>query len=214
MLTLAILAQKGGTGKTTLSIHLTVQAALKKKKVVLCDLDPQGSASAWYSLRKKKNFPLVKATASNLHGALQAARQDQYDFALIDCPPSLANETRLAAQAAQLAVLVTTPNLLDLQTVAGTIRLLSGIGTPVVVVLNKCPAVRLGKETAQLKEARSYLKHLNVRVWEGNIPLRMIYSNACITGETACEVESDERSAKEIQTLYQWLRKLASPGKE
>lgn len=207
MQTLAILAQKGGTGKTTLSVHLTVQALLKKKKLVLCDLDPQGSATAWYALRKKKNFPLVKAQASNLPQALAAARQDKYDWAIIDCPPSLANETRLAAQHADLAVLVTTPNLLDLQTVAGTIRLLSGIGTPVVVVLNKCPATRLGKETAQMKEARNYLGKLSVRIWEGNIPLRMIFASACISGETACEIEAGERSAKEIQSLFQWLRK-------
>ena len=52
MKTVAILSQKGGTGKTTLSLHLAVAAEQAGKAAVVIDLDPQASAMAWKDIRK------------------------------------------------------------------------------------------------------------------------------------------------------------------
>ena len=47
MYTLALIAQKGGTGKTTLAINLSVAAEAAGWRVALVDLDPQASAAGW-----------------------------------------------------------------------------------------------------------------------------------------------------------------------
>ena len=52
MKTLAILSRKGGTGKTTLAVHLSVAATLAGHTTVLIDLDPQASACKWSDIRQ------------------------------------------------------------------------------------------------------------------------------------------------------------------
>jgi chromosome partitioning protein len=55
MRTVTLLSQKGGSGKTTLSINLAIAGALHDKSVVIIDLDPQQSAARWARLRQGVN---------------------------------------------------------------------------------------------------------------------------------------------------------------
>jgi chromosome partitioning protein len=52
MYTVAMLSQKGGTGKTTLSLHLAVAAEKAGQSAVVIDLDPQASSAEWKDSRK------------------------------------------------------------------------------------------------------------------------------------------------------------------
>jgi chromosome partitioning protein len=51
MRTLAIANQKGGSGKTTTSVNLAATLGEKGRRVLLLDLDPQHSATAWYGIK-------------------------------------------------------------------------------------------------------------------------------------------------------------------
>ena len=84
---LAILSQKGGSGKTTITINLAVAAALVGKQVIVIDLDPQSSTAAWSNLRSEEMPVIVPGTASHLPGMIERAKKAGADLILIDTGP-------------------------------------------------------------------------------------------------------------------------------
>ena len=88
MKTVAIISQKGGTGKTTVAVHLSVEATRAGHKVALIDLDPQASATKW-SITRSADAPIaVSAHAVMLRQELYKAEQAGVDLAIIDTPPN------------------------------------------------------------------------------------------------------------------------------
>ena len=74
MRTVAILSQKGGSGKTTLAVHLAVAAERAGKVAAVIDLDPQASAAEWKDGRQMDTPVVVSMPAARLTQALDAAR--------------------------------------------------------------------------------------------------------------------------------------------
>ncbi|MFC1747645.1 ParA family partition ATPase [Pseudomonadota bacterium] len=112
---IAVSNQKGGTGKTTLSMNLAAGLAQRGRTLVV-DADPQGSAGQWASLAPdEKPFPVsVIAVAGNLAREVNRFRSD-YQYVVIDCPPTLETEaTRLAMTAADKIVVPVLPSPVDL----------------------------------------------------------------------------------------------------
>ena len=111
----SIANQKGGTGKTTLSMNLAAGLA-KRGRTLLVDADPQGSAGQWAGLAPDdRMFPVsVIAVAGNLAKEIERFRRD-YDFVVIDCPPTLETEsTRLAMSASDKILIPVQPSPVDL----------------------------------------------------------------------------------------------------
>jgi chromosome partitioning protein len=66
MRTLALISQKGGSGKTTLAVHLAVAAMQAGERVTVLDTDPQGSAQAWAQVRPQGAPAVVSATPAEV----------------------------------------------------------------------------------------------------------------------------------------------------
>lgn len=86
MKTIAIAVQKGGSGKTTIAVHLAVAAQQAGLRVALADTDPQGSAKGWAETRKHSTLEVVAITSANVGAAVQAAAEEGYDLLIVDTP--------------------------------------------------------------------------------------------------------------------------------
>jgi chromosome partitioning protein len=87
MRSIAFLSQKGGSGKTTLAVHIAVAAESTGERVTLIDADPQGSASAWSQAREENRPQIAKVTASSIGRAFERAAQERITLAVIDTAP-------------------------------------------------------------------------------------------------------------------------------
>ena len=122
MKTLSLIAQKGGTGKTTLSIHLAVRASLDGIKVLLLDVDPQASATAWWRRRSESIPALVQADWQDLADKLDTARRHDYGLVVIDTAPHSSEEARTCAGLSDRVCIPTRPAILDLDAIGAIAR--------------------------------------------------------------------------------------------
>ena len=86
MFTIAIIGQKGGTGKTTVATGLSVVAAEAGRTVALLDLDPQTNAANWKDRRAAENPAVLPVPVGRLRQAHEAAIGAGADLIVIDTP--------------------------------------------------------------------------------------------------------------------------------
>lgn len=86
MKVISFVTQKGGSGKTTLAFSCAVAAEKTGLKVLIVDMDPQGTAERWYQDRELETPPLVRINTSELEKALATARNKSFDLVLLDTP--------------------------------------------------------------------------------------------------------------------------------
>jgi chromosome partitioning protein len=111
---IAVVGNKGGTGKTTLSLNLAAGLA-RQGSVVIIDADPQQSAYQWRLVGDEDApLPSVVAAASGLEKTIGAMR-DAHMHVVIDCPPSIkAAQTEQALRLAEHALVPVQPSPMDL----------------------------------------------------------------------------------------------------
>ena len=109
----ALLGNKGGAGKTTLSINLATVLA-DYKPTVLLDADVQESSAQWYRLSDGKTAIDVIEASENLGNQISTCRDD-YHHIIIDCPPSIHSEqTQQALLHSDLVLIPVLPSPLDM----------------------------------------------------------------------------------------------------
>ena len=114
---IGLLAQKGGTGKTTLAVHLAVEAASHGMQALLVDIDPQASATMWWRRRKAPQPELVQSHGDALDKLLQQAQRGGYELAIIDTAPHSSEEAAVAAALCDRVYIPTRPAIFDLDAI-------------------------------------------------------------------------------------------------
>ncbi len=120
---ISLISQKGGSGKTTLSINLAIAATLAGKHVVLIDLDPQQSAARWSRLRTADAPVILSGHAPNLAELVDKARAAGANYIVIDTAPKSESASLVAAKLANLILIPCQPSSLDLDAVADTVNI-------------------------------------------------------------------------------------------
>jgi chromosome partitioning protein len=121
MLVMALASQKGGSGKTTLSGHLAVEAERAGAgPVALIDTDPQGSLAAWWTVRAEKTPAFAKVGVFDLQSALQKLERAGMKLVVIDTPPAITDAISHVISLSDLIVVPCRPSPHDLRSVGAT----------------------------------------------------------------------------------------------
>lgn len=206
MKTLGIIAQKGGTGKTTLSVHLAVQATRDGLRVLLLDMDPQASATAWWKRRQEERPELIQARGDELARILEQARARSYDLVIADTAPHSSADSGTCAHLSDHVIIPTRPAILDLDAIGTTTVIVSEIRASCAIVLNACPPPKLFGEPHIVREARDALKHYGLPVSDVAISQRAALSHALIDGRAVAEFDADGKAAREIARLWDTIK--------
>ena len=198
MKTVALISQKGGVGKTSLTLGLAVEAERRGRKVAVVDLDPQTTAASWGD-RRGKRPAVVSCQVARLPQVLAAAEAEGVDLVLIDTPGKAAESSIAAARASDLVLLPIQPMLFDIETLSSLKDLLSLAGDPPAeVVLNRCPV-----QGRRHVEARDGI----VNLYGLEVAPPVIFSRAAVgdagnLGLTAAELDPEGKAGREIMDLY------------
>ena len=202
MRVIAVTSQKGGTGKTTMSGHLAVQAErMGMGPVVLVDCDPQGSLTNWWNLRQSETPVLVQTSLSKLADDLLALRETGVKLVIIDTPPAITWTIINVVKAADLVVIPVRPSPHDLAATGSTVDLIEGIGKPMIFVINS--ASQRARITGEAAVALS--QHGTVA--PAIVHHRADFAASMIDGRTVMELPRAERSTGEIEALWDYLDK-------
>lgn len=202
MQTCVLLSQKGGSGKTTLSINLAIAAGTSKKQAVIIDLDPQQSAARWARLRSDEAPVIVSGHAPNLKQLMEQARDGGADLVIIDTAPKSENASLVAAKVADFVLIPCQPSSLDLDAVADTVNIAKLAGRPAAFVLNGC------KPGSSLTEmAAEALSEYGLPIAPVRIGSRVAFVKSLAEGKGVVEYEPNGRSSREIIELYKFTCK-------
>jgi len=207
MLTIAVVSQKGGAGKTTLSIHLAVAAQEAGLASVIVDTDPQATASRWAKWRGGKD-PDVIDCASHilLPDKLEALARAGAEVVVIDTPPAADIMAREACRAAQVLLIPCRPRALDLDAIRTTAELAVASAKPAYVVFMAGPP----KGARLYPQASEVVAKIGLKVAPVFLPERAAYHHSLADGLTALETEPGGKAAEDVTLLWQWLFTAAS----
>ncbi len=200
MRVLAFASQKGGSGKTTLTGHLAVQAERAGHgPVVLIDIDPQGSLTDWWNERTDEDPAFAQTTVSRLAADLEILRQQGFKLAMIDTPPAITMAIQSVIQVAELIVVPTRPSPHDLRAVGATVDMCARAGKPLIFVVNAAtPKARI---TAEATLALSQHGTVAPTI----IHQRTDFAVSMIDGRSVMELDPKSKSAAEIEALWTYV---------
>lgn len=212
---IAVMNQKGGVGKSTLSTNIAACAHLSGKRVQVIDCDPQGSALDWFAARDASS-PLRGLRVVKADKALRPAQisdvAEGFDVTIIDTPPRLHAVGRSIALCADLAVIPLSPGPYDLWSAAETIDMLGDadetrkdMGRNAIrrlMVINRASA-----RTTLLDEVKDALENAHTTVAKTIIHSRVAFPESASKGESVLSSGSDKKAKAELLALYEEIKR-------
>ena len=202
MKTLAVMSRKGGAGKTTVAVNLTLAARAMGVKAVLADADPMRSACEVLKGREEAPNLLFETSASKLFALTEACRRSGAELLIIDTPAAPEADVAEAVKVADLCLAIARPTYLDLAAAVMSVAVIQRLGKEGLIALNQCPSARGGVEPPSVLKAFQALRFAGLPVAPAAIRSRMIYQTAFAQARSALEMEPEGAAADEVRQLF------------
>ena len=200
MQTIAIVSQKGGSGKTTLAINLAVTATGAGQQACVIDTDPQATAAAWGDWRDDQPA-VITSPPARLARTVQSAIKSGAKVVVIDTPPHADAAAREAVKIADLVLIPTRPRAFDLHAIEATAELVRHAGKPAYVLLNAVPP----RATQLIVEVGEFIEGLGLKLCPVRFGERAAFHHYASAGGVAAEGDPDGKAAAEVAAVWHWL---------
>jgi chromosome partitioning protein len=198
---IVLASQKGGSGKTTLSGHLAVEAERAGvAPAALIDTDPQGSLSHWWNARTAGSPYFARVELSQLDDALARLRDSGVQLAVIDTPPAITASISHVVAYADLVLVPTRPSPHDLRAVGATVDIAERHRKPLIFVINAATArARITGESAVALSQHGTVAPVIIHH-------RVDFAASMVDGRTVGEVLPNSASAQEVRDLWAYCQ--------
>ena len=202
MKTLAVMSRKGGAGKTTVAVNLTLAARSLGIRAVLADADPLRSAGEVLRGRADATAMLFETAASKLFALRETCARSGADLLVIDTPAAPEQDVAEAAKVADLCLAVSRPTYLDLAAAVRSVAIIQQLGREGMIVLNQCAPARHGVESPAVLKAFEALRFAGLPVTPTALRARMVYQTAFAQGRAVGEIAPEGPAAAEVRELF------------
>ena len=200
MRTIVIASPKGGTGKSTLTGHLAVEAVRQGSgPVAIVDTDPQGSLASWWNAREAPTPLFAAVDIAQLPSRLDALREHGIELVVIDTPPAFTQTTHRTLAVADLVVVPVRPSPHDLRAIGTVIEAVEQQDKAFVFVVNAA----IPRTHIAVDAVRALAQH--GKVAPVTLHNRIDFATSMVDGRTAGELNGKSRSACEVTELWKYV---------
>jgi chromosome partitioning protein len=209
MRTVAVIGRKGGSGKTTLAVHLAIGFHRRGRATVLADADPQRSSIEVLKARRAPGPEAIATAGPKLFALKTTVMRGGAQALVIDTAAVLEEEVAHAVVLADLVLLVVRPTFLDLAAAAQTADIIRRLRRPGLVVLNQAPVARESVEPPMVKRSIEAQRLLRLPVAPVVVRSRAAYQTVLESGASVEEVGSDPVAAQEMAAFCAFVDRFA-----
>jgi len=202
---ITIAQQKGGTGKTTLAVHLAL-AFIKyhNLKIAIIDTDPQGSLGKWFMIREEKKLSKDNLTfkTASLWGAQYESKalKKDHDIVIIDTPPKIESDARPSIESADLVLIPMSASHVDFWATGAIVEIAKKANKKILIQIN-----RANQRSKLISKTNDFIKSLNLSATKTIIGNRQIFASSMGEGKTAVEKQKKSNAVEEIKNLSEQI---------
>jgi chromosome partitioning protein len=204
---ISVISQKGGSGKTTVTQCLAIEALRQGMAAAIIDADPQKSAADWGAQREQAGIeaPAVVTLGTRaLRTVVKELQTRGAQFIVIDTPPHSAPAINAALEVSTGAAMVTRPNPMDIRALEATWAIVDRMKMPSATIFTQTPP---GNRARALSLALSRLNELEIPHCPTPLTYTLSYPYAQAEALAIQEREPTSKARAEVAEVWAWLKR-------